>query len=191
MDFSTLFRTKENLNLDKSTLTILRYIAIIGQFLAINIVYFYLGLTFPIELSYLIIFIGLLTNFYLQFGIRINQLKDFYAAIFLGYDLIQLSLLLYLTGGIFNPFCLLLIIPAIVSSTFLSMGTTIILGIITSLLLLLISFFHLPLPGEDMNLLHFPDFYKTGIMISVFMGLIFLSYFGIRFAGETKKDLRP
>ena len=187
MDFSTLFRVKENLNLDKSTLTILRYIAIIGQFLAINIVYFYLGLTFPIELSYLIIFIGLLTNFYLQFGIRINQLKDFYAAIFLGYDLIQLSLLLYLTGGIFNPFCLLLIIPAIVSSTFLSMGTTIILGIITSLLLLLISFFHLPLPGEDMNLLHFPDFYKTGIMISVFIGLIFLSYFGIRFAGETKK----
>jgi two-component system sensor histidine kinase RegB len=67
------------------------------------------------------------------------------------------------------------------------MGTTIILGIITSLLLLLISFFHLPLPGEDMNLLHFPDFYKIGIMISIFIGLIFLSYFGIRFAGETKK----
>ena len=187
MDFSTLFRTKENLNLDKNTLTILRYIAIFGQFFAINIVYFYLGLTFPIELSYLIILIGLLTNFYLQFGIRINQLKDFYAAIFLSYDLIQLSLLLYLTGGIFNPFCLLLIIPAIVSSTFLSMGTTIVLGIITSLLLLLISFFHLPLPGEDMNLLHFPDFYKIGIMISIFIGLIFLSYFGIRFAGETKK----
>ena len=191
MDFSTLFRVKENLNLDKSTLTILRYIAIFGQFFAINIVYFYLGLTFPIELSYLIIFIGLITNLYLQFGIRINQLKDFYAAIFLVYDLIQLSLLLYLTGGIFNPFCLLLIIPAIVSSTFLSMGTTIILGIITSLLLLLISFFHLPLPGEDMNLLHFPDFYKIGIMISIFIGLIFLSYFGIRFAGETKKDLKP
>ena len=187
MDFSTLFRVKENLNLDKRTLTILRYIAIFGQFFAINIVYFYLGLTFPIELSYLVIFIGLLTNLYLQFGIRINQLKDFYAAIFLGYDLIQLSLLLYLTGGIFNPFCLLLIIPAIVSSTFLSMGTTIILGIITSILLLLISFFHLPLPGEDMNLLHFPDFYKIGIMISIFIGLIFLSYFGIRFAGETKK----
>ena len=187
MDFSTLFRTKENLNLDKNTLTILRYIAIFGQFFAINIVYFYLGLTFPIELSYLIILIGLLTNFYLQFGIRINQLKDFYAAIFLSYDLIQLSLLLYLTGGIFNPFCLLLIIPAIVSSTFLSMGTTIVLGIITSLLLLLISFFHLPLPGEDMNLLHFPDFNKIGIMISIFIGLIFLSYFGIRFAGETKK----
>ena len=187
MNFSTLFRTKENLNLDKNTLTILRYIAIFGQFLAINIVYFYLGLPFPIELSYFIIIIGLTTNIYLQFGIKINQLKDFYASIFLVYDVIQLSILLYLTGGIFNPFSLLLIIPAIVSSTFLSMGSTIILGIITSLLLLILSFYHLPLPGEDMNLLHFPDFYKIGIVISIFIGLIFLSYFGIRFAGETKK----
>ena len=187
MNFSTLFRIKENLNLDKNTLTILRYIAIFGQFLAINIVYFYLDLPFPIELSYVIIFIGLLTNIYLQFGIKINQLKDFYALIFLTYDVIQLSILLYLTGGIFNPFSLLLIIPAIVSSTFLSMGSTIILGIITSSLLLILSFYHLPLPGEDMNLLHFPNFYKIGIVISIFIGLIFLSYFGIRFAGETKK----
>ena len=187
MNFSTLFRTKENLNLDKNTLTILRYIAIFGQFLAINIVYFYLGLPFPIELSYAIIFLGLVTNLYLQFGIKINQLRDFYSLIFLIYDLVQLSILLYLTGGIFNPFCFLLIIPAIVSSTFLSMGSTIILGIITSTLLLFISFYYLPLPGEEMTLLYFPDFYKTGIIISILIGLIFLSYFGIRFAGETKK----
>ena len=187
MNFSTLFRIKEKLNLDKNTLTILRYIAIFGQFFAINIVYFYLELPFPIKLSYAVIFLGLLTNIYLQFGIKINQLKDFYSLIFLIYDLIQLSILLYLTGGIFNPFCFLLIIPAIVSSTFLSMGSTIILGITTSLLLLIISFVYLPLPGEQMSLLHFPDFYKTGIIISVLIGLIFLSYFGIRFAGETKK----
>ena len=187
MNFSTLFRTKENLNLDKNTLTILRYIAIFGQFLAISTVYFILKLPFPITLSFLIILIGLATNLYLQFGIKINQLKDFYASIFLVYDLIQLSILLYLTGGIFNPFCFLLIIPAIVSSTFLSMGTTIILGLITSLLLFIISFYHLPLPGEDMGLLHFPNFYKTGIIISILIGLIFLSYFGIRSAGE-KKD---
>ena len=135
----------------------------------------------------MIISLGLITNLYLQFGIKINQLKDFYAAPFLLYDLIQLSALLYLTGGIFNPFSFLLVIPAIVSSTFLSMGTTIILGLITSILLLSISFFHLPLPGEDMNLLHFPIFYKFGIIISILICLIFLSYFGIRFAGEKKK----
>ncbi len=187
MNLSTLFRTKENLSLDKNTLTILRYIAITGQILAISVVFYYLKLPFPIKESYLIISLGLVTNLYLQFGIKINQLKDLYAAPFLLYDLIQLSALLYLTGGIFNPFSFLLVIPAVVSSTFLSMGTTIILGLITSLLLLTISFFYLPLPGEDMSLLHFPNFYKIGVIISILIGLIFLSYFGIRFSGEKKK----
>ena len=93
MDFSTLFRTKENLNLDKNTLTILRYIAIFGQFVAVNIVFFYLKLEFPITESYLIIFLGLLTNIFLQFKIQVNQLKDSYASFFLLYDIAQLSVL--------------------------------------------------------------------------------------------------
>ena len=144
MDFSTLFRTKENLNLDKSTLTILRYIAIIGQFIAINVVFFYLNLEFPIKACLIVVFIGLLTNLYLQFKVKANQLKDTYASLFLLYDLFQLAILLYLTGGIFNPFSILLIIPAIVSSTFLSMGTTIILGFITSLILFTLTHYYLP-----------------------------------------------
>ena len=187
MNFSTLFRTKENLNLDKNTLTILRYIAIFGQFIAINIVFFYLDLKFPLKESYIIIFIGLITNLYLQFKIKVNQLKDSYASLFLLYDLFQLSILLYLTGGILNPFSILLIIPTIVSSTFLSMGTTIILGVITSFLLFVLSFIYLPLPGLDKNIFNVPNFYKQGILIAIFIGLVFLSYFGIRFAGETKK----
>jgi len=187
MNFSTLFRTKENLNLDKNTLTILRYIAIFGQFIAINIVFFYLDLKFPIKESYVIIIIGLITNLFLQFKIKVNQLRDSYASLFLLYDLIQLSALLYLTGGILNPFSILLIIPTIVSSTFLSMGTTIILGLITSILLFVISFTHLPLPGLDSNIFSVPNYYTIGILISILIGLIFLSYFGIRFAGETKK----
>ena len=187
MDFSTLFRTKENLNLDKSTLTILRYIAIFGQFIAVNIVFFYLNLKFPLKESYIIIFIGLLTNLFLQFKVKVNQLKDTYASLFLLYDLFQLSALLFLTGGILNPFSILMIIPAIVSSTFLSMGTTIILGLITSFLLFVISFTHFPLPGLDSNIFAVPNYYTIGILISILIGLIFLSYFGIRFAGETKK----
>tara|TARA_B100001057_G_scaffold493155_1_gene587045 strand:- start:1940 stop:3226 length:1287 start_codon:yes stop_codon:yes gene_type:complete len=187
MDFSTLFRTKENLNLDKNTLTILRYIAIFGQFIAVNIVFFYLNLKFPIKESYIIIFIGLLTNLFLQFKIKVNQLKDTYASLFLLYDLFQLSALLYLTGGILNPFSILMIIPTIVSSTFLSMGTTIILGLMTSFLLFLISLKYLPLPGLDPNVFAVPNYYTIGILISILIGLIFLSYFGIRFAGETKK----
>ena len=187
MDFSTLFRTKENLNLDKNTLTILRYIAIFGQFIAVNIVFYYLKLSFPINESYVIIFIGLLTNIFLQFRVKVNQLKDSYASFFLLYDLIQLSILLYLTGGILNPFSFLLIIPAIVSSTFLSMGTTIILSAITSFMLFLITYFYLPLPGMNEEIFDVPNFYKFGLLISILIGLIFLSYFGIRFSGESKK----
>jgi len=187
MDLSTLFRTKENLNLDKNTLTILRYIAIFGQFFAVNIVFFYLELSFPITESYLVIFLGLLTNLFLQFKVKVNQLKDTYASIFLLYDLIQLSVLLYLTGGILNPFSILLIIPTIVSSTFLSMGTTIILGVLTSIFLFILTSFNLPLPGMEAAIYNFPNFYKLGILTSILIGLVFLSYFGIRFAGETKK----
>ena len=190
MDFTTLFRTKENLNLDKNTLTVLRYIAIFGQFIAVNIVFFYLNLKFPIIESYVVIFIGFLTNLFLQFKVKVNQIKDTYASLFLLYDLFQLSALLYLTGGILNPFSILMIIPTIVSSTFLSMGTTIILGVITSFLLFILSYYHLPLPGLDSNIFAVPNYYTIGILISILIGLIFLSYFGIRFAGLKPKDLK-
>jgi len=186
MKLATLFRLKENLNLDRKTLVTLRWIALIGQFAAINIVFFILGLDFPIHATYIIILIGILTNIYLQYRIKATQLKDLYSSLFLIFDLFQLGLLLYLTGGIHNPFTFLLIIPAIVSSTFLSMGTTIILGLLTLAVLILITFFHLPLPGTEESL-KFPEYYLIGIIISISIGLIFLSYFGIRFSGETKK----
>jgi two-component system sensor histidine kinase RegB len=187
MNFSTLFRLEENLHLDKKTLVILRWIAIFGQLIAVNLVYFYLNLSFPILASYIIIFIGLITNIYLEFKVKENQLKDIYSSFVLTYDLVQLSVLLYLTGGITNPFSLLLIVPAIVSSTFLSMGTTIILGGVTTLSLFILTKFHLPLPGSAEYLFNFPSFYLVGILISIIVGLVFLSYFGIRFSGETKK----
>jgi two-component system sensor histidine kinase RegB len=187
MNFSNLFRLGENLNLDRKTLVILRYIAIIGQLIALNLVFFVLQLEFPISISYFIILLGLSTNLFLQFGIKSIQLKDFYASIFLIYDLIQLSLLLYLTGGISNPFSILLIVPAIVSSTFLSVGTTIILGILTIIFLLLLTIFHYPLPGIHEYSFTFPKYYTVGFFVAIIIGLVFLSYFGIRFAGETKK----
>ena len=187
MNFSTLFRLGENLNLDRKTLIILRWIAIIGQFTAINLVYFYLNLNFPIKIAYLIILIGLTTNLILQFKVKTILLSDFYASIFLIYDLVQLSLLLYLTGGISNPFSILMIIPAIVSSTLLSMGTTIILGFLTILFLFLLTIFHYPLPGIHDGSVTFPKLYLIGYFIAIIVGLIFLSYFGIRFSGESKR----
>ena len=187
MNLSTLFRLEENLHLDKKTLVNLRWIAIIGQLIAINFVHFYLKLDLPYIETHIIIFIGLITNIVLQFNIRTNQLKDLSSFLFLVYDLLQLSALLYLTGGIFNPFALLLIIPTIVSSTFLSMGTTITLGILTICLLFLLKEYHKILPGLDIYNFNFPEYYLAGALVSIIIGLVFLSYFGIRFSGETKK----
>jgi len=187
MNFSTLFRLEENLHLDKKTLVNLRWIAIIGQLIAINFVHFYLKLDLPYIETHIIIFIGLITNIVLQFNIRTNQLKDLSSSLFLVYDLLQLSALLYLTGGIFNPFALLIIIPTIVSSTFLSMGTTIILGTLTIGLLFVLKEYHKILPGLDVYNFNFPEYYLTGALVSIIIGLVFLSYFGIRFSGETKK----
>ena len=187
MNFSTLFRLGENLNLDRKTLVFLRWIAIIGQFSAITLVYFYLKLDFLQLHAYLILLIGTITNLYLQFKIKSISIKDFNASVFLVYDLLQLAALLYLTGGISNPFSLLLIIPAIVSSTFLSMGTTIILGIMTIALLFILSIFHYPLPGIHEHSEIFPKLYLTGYILAIIIGLVFLSYFGIRFSGESKR----
>ena len=187
MDFATIFRLDENLNLDKKTLVFLRWIAIFGQLFSVNLVYFFLDLNFPVLLCHIIILIGLITNVYLQFGLKATLLKDSYSSSFLMYDIIQLSILLFLTGGIFNPFAILLIVPTIFSSTFLSMGSTIILGSSTIILLFVLTFFNMPLPGMEEYVLSFPNYYVTGILISLIIGLVFLSYFGIRFAGETKK----
>jgi len=187
MNFSTLFRLEENLHLDKKTLVNLRWIAITGQLSAINFVHFYLKLDLPYVETHIVIFIGLITNIVLQFNIRTNQLKDLSSSLFLVYDLLQLSTLLYLTGGIFNPFALLIIIPTIVSSTFLSMGTTIILGTLTIGLLFILREYHKILPGLDIYNLNFPEYYLMGTLVSIIIGLVFLSYFGIRFSGETKK----
>ncbi len=187
MNFSTLFRLGENLYLDKQTLVILRWIAIVGQLFATNLVYHYLNLDFPIIASHCIIFFGLLTNLYLQFKVKSIQLKDLNASVFLIYDLFQLTALLYLTGGISNPFAILLIIPAIVSSTFLSVGTTLILVFFTVIALFLLTIFHFPLPGIHEFGVTFPKYYLIGFFTAVLIGLTFLCYFGIRFAGETKK----
>ena len=187
MNFSTLFRLEENLHLDKKTLVNLRWIAIAGQLIAINFVHFYLKLDLPYVETHIIIFIGLITNIVLQFNIRANQLKDLSASLFLAYDLLQITILLYLTGGIFNPFTLLIIVPTIVSSTFLSMGTTIILGTLTICLLFFLKEFYRMLPGFDIYNFNLPEYYLAGTLVSIIIGLVFLSYFGIKFSGETKK----
>ena len=187
MKFSEVFTSKDNIQLDKRTLVILRWIAIIGQYLTISIVYFVLKFELPFFYCSTIILIGILTNFYLQFQFRKNQLNNFTSTFFLFYDLIQLSLLLYLTGGVTNPFTILLIVPAIVSSTFLTLRSTINLSFITIIILILLTINHLPLPHSGELHFHVPDIYLYAVPIAIIIGLTFLTYFGVRFGIESRK----
>ena len=187
MKFSEVFTSKDNIQLDKRTLVILRWIAIIGQYLTISIVYFVLKFELPFFYCSTIIFIGILTNFYLQFQFKKNQLNNFTSTFFLFYDLIQLSLLLYLTGGVTNPFTILLIVPAIVSSTFLNLKSTINLSVITIIILIVLTINHLPLPHSGELHFHVPDIYLYAVPIAIIIGLIFLTYFGVRFGIESRK----
>jgi len=187
MKFSEFFTSKDTINLDKRTLVILRWIALIGQYFTITVVYFIFKFELPFFYCSLIIFIGVLTNFYLQFKFKKNQLNNFASTFILFYDLIQLSLLLYLTGGITNPFSILLIVPAIVSSTFLNLRSTINLSIITILILVVLTIYNLPLPHYGELHFHVPDTYLYALPIAVIITLIFLTYFGVRFGIESRK----
>ena len=123
--------TNTDIQLDKNTLIVLRWLANIGQLLTISFVYFILNFEFPFYYSLLIISFGILTNIFLQFREKKKLLSNFQSTMYLTYDLAQLSLLIFLTGGITNPFALLLLIPAVVSSTFLSLISTINLAFLT------------------------------------------------------------
>ena len=107
------FETSKYYTLKKSTYISLRWIAIIGQAFSINIVYFYFNLDFDFVNSNLTILIGILSNLYLIFVYKKTQLSDRSALIFLMIDILQLATLIYLTGGVVNPFIIFLIIPKI------------------------------------------------------------------------------
>jgi len=189
MRFSDVFTSKDNIQLDKKTLVILRWIAIIGQYISISIVYLILNFELPFLYCSIIILLGVVTNFYLQFVVKENQLSNIKSSSYLLYDLGQLSLLLFLTGGVTNPFIILLIIPAVVSSTFLNLRSTISLSIITILILIILTVSYLPLPHKMVEELHFhvPEYYLYAIPLSIIIGLVFLTYFGARFGLESRK----
>ena len=187
MKFADVFTSKDNIQLDKKTLVILRWLAIVGQYITISIVYFILSFELPFFYCSIIILIGVLTNFYLQFKVKENQLNNFTSTIFLFYDLLQLAVLLYLTGGITNPFTILLIVPAIVSSTFLTLKSTVNLSIITIVILAILTIYHKLLPHSGELHFHVPNYYLYAIPIAIIIGLIFLTYFGSRFGIESRK----
>ena len=189
MKFSEFFSSKDNIQLDKKTLVILRWIAIIGQYLSISFVFFILNFELPFVYCNLIILLGAITNFYLQFAEKENRLSNKKSFSYLLYDIIQLSLLLFFTGGVTNPFIILLTIPAIVSSTFLNLRSTVNLLVITIIILSILTINHFPLPHPEESHFHVPDYYLYAIPISIIIGLIFLTYFGTRFGVESRKRI--
>ena len=133
--------TSKLYSLNKSTYVNLRWIAYIGQLSAIFVVQFFLQFKFNYLVCVLIVFIGILTNIYLLFKVKENQLNNFSATLYLFYDIGQLGLLIFLTGGITNPFIFLIIIPAIFSSQYLNIWSSVSLSTLTSLILLILTFF--------------------------------------------------
>ncbi len=181
-----LFEASKLYSLNKFTYINLRWIAYIGQISAILIVQFVLQFKFNYFACFLILFFGILTNLYLQFKITQNQLNSLIATIFLAYDILQLGFLLYLTGGITNPFIVLLIIPSVFSSQHLKVKSSIILVVLTILILIILTFFYQDLPLPEKFHFHAPEYYLYSIPLSIFIGLIFLVYFGVKFGVENR-----
>ena len=187
MKLSDLLKFEEDLRLEKKTVVILRWIALIGQLLTIYFVHFYVGFDLPLIFCSLTIFCGGLTNIFIQFNFRKNQLSNIESTILLFYDVIQLSVLIYLTGGVTNPFIIFLIVPALISSTLLNLASTLFLSIITIMSLVLLTLNYYPLPSEGNIHFHVPDYYIYSIPSALVIALIFLNYFGFRFGYEARR----
>ena len=173
-------------SLNKSTYVNLRWIAYLGQLSAILIVQFFLQYKFNYFSCIAVLFFSILTNLFLQFRVKENQLNNLASTLYLIFDILQLGILFFLTGGITNPFIFLIIVPAVFSSQYLHLYSSLITVIIISLVLLVLTFYYydLPHPGE----LHFhaPDYYLYAIPVSIIIGLFFLVYFGFKFGEESR-----
>ena len=180
------FETSKYFSLKKSTYINLRWIAIIGQFITINVIYFIFDFDFDLILENIIILIGLLSNLYLIYIHKNTQLSDKTAFLFLLIDILQLSCLIYLTGGITNPFSIFLIIPSIFSSLYLGFKSNVLLVSITILIIIFLTFFSQPLPRPVNEHFHVDDYYYYSIPISLIIALIFLYYFASSFGKESR-----
>ncbi|MDC1139525.1 ActS/PrrB/RegB family redox-sensitive histidine kinase [Candidatus Pelagibacter sp.] len=180
------FETSKYFSLKKSTYINLRWIAIIGQFITINVIYFIFDFDFDLILENIIILIGLLSNLYLIYIHKNTQLSDKTAFLFLLIDILQLSCLIYLTGGITNPFSIFLIIPSIFSSLYLGFKSNVLLVSITILIIIFLTFFSQPLPHPVNEHFHVDDYYYYSMPISLIIALIFLNYFASSFGKESR-----
>ena len=172
-------------HLNKITYVNLRWIGVIGQFITINAVAFLFKFEFNFLLANIIVFLGALSNIFLFYFFKKNQLQEKISLTFLTLDIIQLSFLLYLTGGTINPFSIFLIIPSIFASNSLSVKTNILLIILTISSIILLTFYHQELPSP-LNEYIFSNYYYYSVPLALIIALIFLSFFALTFGNESK-----
>ena len=180
------FETSKYYSLKKSTYISLRWIGIIGQLISIYFVYFYFKFEFEFIYSNLIILIGILSNLYLIFIYKKTQLSDRSALLFLLIDIIQLGSLVYLTGGVVNPFIIFIIIPSVFASTNLGLRTNLLLVTTTILSIIFLTFYSEDLPKPLSEHFHVSSYYYFAIPIALIIALIFLNYFAIIFGSQSR-----
>jgi len=166
----------------------LRWFGVVGQLL--TVCYVYLVLRFPLPLGICLAFIALSAwlNVYLRIRYPARtRLSAALATSLLAYDILQLSALLYLTGGIENPFTFLLVAPVTVSAATLPPRNTIALGLLGAVSTVLLYFYHLPLPWYGARGLDLDTVYKMGLLASVLSGMIFLALYVWRLAKESQQ----
>ena len=180
------FETSKYHSFKKSTYITLRWIGIIGQLIAVNFVYFFLNSNFDFITSNLIIFLGVLSNLYLIFIYKKTQLSDRSAFLFLLIDILQLGVLLYLSGGITNPFIIFILIPSVFSSSNLGFRTNTLLVILTITIILFLTFSYEDLPININSDFHNNHYFYYSIPTSLIIALVFLNYFAMTFGTQSR-----
>lgn len=170
------------------TLVRLRWLAVIGQTVAVLGVYFLLGFPLPIGLCLAAIALSAWLNLFLTVRWRTSiRLQPSHAGLLLAYDILQLAVLLYLTGGLENPFAFLFLVPVTISATSLPLKWTLWLGGIAFVCATFLTINHLPLPWTPDVPLILPDAYIAGMWAAIMCGVVFSALYARRIAEEARQ----
>ncbi|MFP4003824.1 MAG: sensor histidine kinase, partial [Alphaproteobacteria bacterium] len=170
------------------TLTTLRWMAVGGQSAALLIVYLILGFDLPLLECMAVVSASVLVNLYASWRKRnVKWLSGSQARFYLAFDLVQLFALLYLTGGIGNPFALFFLAPVTISASTLGLRSTLILGGLSFACLTILSFVHRPLPWVAGEALTLPTIYVAGVWVALTIGLLFTALYAWRISRETER----
>lgn len=185
-EFADKFGARVLIRLD--TLIRLRWYAIIGQAGAVLVVAFGFGYDMPWGICLFLIAVSAALNLFLNLKYKsFHRLPAGGAFGFLAFDIVHLGLLLYLTGGLQNPFSTLLIASVVVSSTSLTRNHTLVLGALSLTIITLLLFFHKPLPWSDATALQMPFTFIVGVWVAIVCTLAFTSIYAYRVAEERRK----